>query len=85
MNKIPQPSKFLLRFFRGFYRPEYVDDIEGDLLERFEKRKGEGKSASRLFLLDVLKLFRPGLAKPFFKTQKLNYYDRYKNYFKIAR
>ena len=55
------PPKYPLRFFRWFCHPDYVDDIEGDLLERFEKRINDKKSARWLFTLDVLKLFRPSL------------------------
>lgn len=56
-----------------------VDDIEGDLLERFEKRadlKGQ-QVANRLFIKDVLLLFRPGIIRSFKGYQKLNYYDMF--------
>lgn len=69
-----QPPKFPLRFFRWFCHPEYVEDIEGDLLERFEKRPSKWK-----FTLDVLKLIRPSLIKPAIGGQKLNYYGMLKH------
>ena len=31
------PPNWILSFFRRFCNPNYVEDIEGDLLERFEK------------------------------------------------
>ncbi|MEM6845174.1 MAG: permease prefix domain 2-containing transporter, partial [Bacteroidota bacterium] len=34
----PPPPEFLLRFFRWYCHPDYAEDIEGDLLERFERR-----------------------------------------------
>ena len=30
------PPKLLLAFFRWFCHPDFVEDIEGDLLERYE-------------------------------------------------
>lgn len=58
-----------------------VEDIEGDLVERFElrlERKG-AKKAKWLLAKDVLQLFRPGIIKTFKGTQKLNYYDMFKH------
>ena len=78
------PPKLMLRFFRWFCRPDYVEDIEGDLLERFEKRNQEGKAATRLLVLDVLRLFRPSIIKKLSGTQKLNNYGMFKNYFKVS-
>ncbi|MEO1253612.1 MAG: ABC transporter permease [Bacteroidota bacterium] len=81
MNKIP--PKYPLYFFRWFCHQDYVEDIEGDLLERFEKRTNENKASKWLFTIDVLKLFRPSLIKPA-SGGKLNYYDMLKNHIKIA-
>ncbi|MEQ9402074.1 MAG: FtsX-like permease family protein [Cyclobacteriaceae bacterium] len=77
MNKVP--PEYPLRFFRWFCNPDYVEDIEGDLLERFEKRKEEGKSARWLFISDVFRLFRPGIIKNFEGAQQLNYYGMFKH------
>ena len=77
MNK--RPPKYPLRFFRWFCNPEYVDDIQGDLMEQFEK------NPSRIrFTVEVLKLLRPSLIKPASGGEKLNYYGMLKNNFKIA-
>lgn len=85
MNK-STPPKHLLHFFRWFCRPDYVEDIEGDLLERFERRlHNEGiKKARREFGKDVLRLFRPGIIRSFKPTQPLNHTAMYKSHFKIA-
>lgn len=77
MNK--RPPIWSLRFFRWYCNPDYVEDIEGDLLERFEKRTTEHKAARWLFVLDVLKLFRPGIIKSVFDGQRLNYYGMFKH------
>ena len=82
MNKTP--PKYPLRFFRWFCHPDYVEDIEGDLLERFEKRTNENKSAKWLFALDVLKLMRPSLIKPATGGQKFNNYGMFKSMIKMA-
>ncbi|WP_436514344.1 ABC transporter permease [Ekhidna sp. To15] len=82
MNK--RPPKYPLRFFRWFCNPDYVEDIEGDLLERFEKRTNQNKSARWLFTLDILKLFRPGIIRNFEGTQKLNNYGMFKSMIKMA-
>ncbi len=82
MNK--RPPKYPLRFFRWFCNPDYVEDIEGDLLERFEKRTNENSAAKWLLTLDVLRLFRPGIIKNFGGTQKLNNYGMLKHYLIIS-
>ncbi|MEM6843099.1 MAG: ABC transporter permease [Bacteroidota bacterium] len=85
MNK-PSPPKFLLRFFRWYCHPDYAEDIEGDLLERFERRlEKEGSKKARWgFTRDVVKLFRPGIIRPFYRTQSLNHMAMFQNYFKIG-
>lgn len=61
-----QPPRWSLRFFRWFCHPDFREDIEGDLLERFEKRCEQlgVARARRRFSRDVLTLFRPNLIKP---------------------
>jgi hypothetical protein len=53
----------MLAFFRWFCRPDCREDIEGDLLERFYKRKQLSgfRKANWLFIKDVLLLLRPGI------------------------
>ena len=73
-----------LRFFRWFCDPDCVEDIEGDLLERFEKRKENGAPAKWLYTTDVLRLFRPGIIRNFEGTKKLNHYGMLKHNLKIG-
>ncbi len=82
----PQPSRWPLKFFRWFCHPDYREDIEGDLLERFERRLAEGgiRKAQWEFSKDVLRLFRLGLIRPFKPTPSLNYQSMFRNHFKIA-
>ena len=57
------PPEWMLSFLRWFCKPGYLEDIEGDLEELFVKRcelYGRSK-AIRLYMLDVVKLFRPGI------------------------
>lgn len=68
------PPKYPLFFFRWFCHPDYVEDIEGDLLERFEKRPSKWR-----FTWEVMKLFRPSLMKPASSRKNLNYYDMFKH------
>lgn len=59
------PPKWMLRFFRWFCHPAYVEDIEGDLHERFAlliEEMGLRKARVR-FVIEVLLLFRPGLIR----------------------
>ena len=82
-----RPPKLALRFFRWFCIPELVEDIEGDLIERFKLRatKRGQQAAKRLFIRDVFQLFRPGIIRSFTGTQKLNSQGMAKNNFIIAK
>ncbi|WP_462254087.1 ABC transporter permease [Ekhidna sp.] len=75
MNK--QPPKYPLRFFRWFCNPEFAEDIEGDLLERFEQRQSKV-----FFTIEVIKLLRPGIIKNFEGSTNLNYYGMFKHHLK---
>lgn len=77
-----EPSKWALRSFRWFCHPECREDIEGDLLERFEKRSEDRgiRKARWLFIKDVIQLLRPGIIKSISGTQKFNNMGMFKNY-----
>ncbi|MEQ9378253.1 MAG: ABC transporter permease [Imperialibacter sp.] len=81
-----QPPKLPLKFFRWFCHPDYREDIEGDLVERFEKRVEENgdKKAKWLFALEVVRLFRPGIVKSIEGSSRMNQYGMFKNYFKVS-
>ena len=80
------PPKYLIHFFRWYCHPDFVEDLEGDLVERFEKCVEERglRRAKRGISKDVIKLFRPGIIKPFNGGYQLSNYDMFNNYFNIA-
>ncbi len=86
MNKKHQPPKLAHRFFQWYCHPDYLEDLEGDLVERFERRTSvKGLKAARWgFIKEVLQLFRPEIIKPPGGVQQLNHYGMFKNYFKIT-
>ncbi|MEO1100012.1 MAG: permease prefix domain 2-containing transporter, partial [Bacteroidota bacterium] len=78
--------KLPLRFFRWYCHPDYIEDLEGDLWERFERKIEEKNTASAKwrFTKDVIKLFRPGIIRPLEGYNKLNNYGMLKNYITIG-
>jgi putative ABC transport system permease protein len=64
-NQKIQPPKRSLHFFRWFCRPELVEDIEGDLVEKFHRNVEETgiKKAKNTFTWQVILLLRPGLIR----------------------
>jgi len=69
MNEIKNTNipKWALCFFRWFCHPDFAEDIEGDLQERFDRncQKHGQTTARRKFIWEVISLFRPGLIKTF--------------------
>ncbi|MEO1260636.1 MAG: ABC transporter permease [Bacteroidota bacterium] len=60
-----QPPKFALRFLRWFCREDFIDEIEGDLIELFEKKFDDApRKAKWRFSWQVLLHFRPDFIKP---------------------
>ncbi|MEQ9404898.1 MAG: FtsX-like permease family protein [Cyclobacteriaceae bacterium] len=82
----PETPKWSLRLLKLIIRPEYLEEIHGDIeevymdnLEQFSLRK-----ARRLFFLDVLKLIRPSLLKKSKLLLKINFIAMTLNNLKIA-
>lgn len=86
MKASGSPPKFFLRFFQWYCDPKMVGYIEGDLMQVYGRRlKTSGKKkADWKFMIDVLLLFRPGIIKPIELFKRVNTYDMYQSYFKIA-
>ncbi len=80
------PPNRILSFFRWFCRPEYLEDLEGDLRERFSRRSEEQgiHHAKRHFTLDVLRLVRPGLIRSFPMRIEITNKAMFKNYLKTG-
>ncbi|WP_200977871.1 ABC transporter permease [Echinicola sp. 20G] len=80
------PPKNFVRFLRWFCNPELHPFIEGDLFELYNERVKElgKKNADRKFVIDVIRLFRPGIIRGFEDFNPFGQLDMYKNYFIIA-
>lgn len=74
-----KPSRIALTFFNWYCHPEFREEIEGDLMERFSiysLKYGHNK-ANRLFIKEVLFLFRPSIVGNIYQltntdTMKIN-------------
>lgn len=58
-----KPSQIALAFFKWYCHPDYREEIEGDLMERFNiySEKYGYIKANRLFIKEVVFLFRPSI------------------------
>src|SRR5690606_795149 len=67
------PPKRALQFLRWFCREDYLEEIEGDLTEIFERQyeTSPGK-AKRKFTWSVLRYFRPEFIKSFRSYNPVN-------------
>jgi putative ABC transport system permease protein len=83
--KRSEPPRFILRFLKWFCKPEYHTDIEGDLLEFYERRVADaGRTRANLRLFkDVLFLFRPGIIQSAIH-QPITNNGMIKNYFTMG-
>ena len=78
------PPKYALRFLRWFCREDYIEEIEGDLIELFEKKhEVDPKKANRQFWWHVIRHFRPDFLRVFKTYSPINT-GMYKNYLKVA-
>jgi putative ABC transport system permease protein len=70
----PQPPHNAVKFLRWFCREDYIEEIEGDLTEVFEKQYGQSPDkAKRKFVWSVVKYFRPEFIKSFSSFYNLNH------------
>lgn len=79
------PPQWALKFFRWFCREDYIEEIEGDLLEVFEKQSMSSpfKAKARLSW-SVLKYFRPGFIKSFRNPYSIHSLAMLSHHFKIS-
>jgi putative ABC transport system permease protein len=83
-NESNRPPKAFLRFLRWFCREDYLEEIEGDLTEVFEKQFEQfPRKAKWKFAWSVIKYFRPEFMKSF-RNHQPNAYGMYKSYFTIG-
>ncbi|MGK7390151.1 MAG: ABC transporter permease [Candidatus Cyclobacteriaceae bacterium M2_1C_046] len=81
--KRTEPPRIILRFLEWFCKPEYHADIEGDLLELYDRRVEDlGRSRANLLLFkDVLLLFRPGITRSITNYKLTTHNGMIKSYF----
>ena len=66
MNKHPTPPKHAHRFLRWFCRDDYLEEIEGNMVELFEKDcENSPTRARQKFIWQVLRHFRPAFIRSF--------------------
>ena len=77
---------FPLRLLKWLCKPEYHSDIEGDLIELYDRRVAKfGKRKAKILLLkDVLFLLRPGIIRPLELNENLNTSAMFRSYFKVG-
>jgi putative ABC transport system permease protein len=81
----PQPPKRALQFLRWFCREDYLEEFEGDLIELFEQHfETSPKKARRKFFWGVMRSFRPGFMKGFYKVNYSITTAMFKNNLKVA-
>ena len=70
MNTLPhhRPPSWPVRFLRWVIKPDYLEEIEGDMEEVFQEflEAYTPKKAKRLYVFETLKLLRLSLLKPLF-------------------
>jgi len=81
----PHPPTWPLRFLRWFCRKDFLEEIEGDLMEiYFSNYKQSPAKARRQFTWGVIKHFRPEFMKSIQFQSHYNFTGMIKNYLKIA-
>lgn len=87
MNDPKTPPKFPLRFLRWFCREDFIDEIEGNLLEIFEKENETNPTkARRRLIVNIIRHFRPEYLKIFHSREKTSSFlpAMIINYIKLA-
>lgn len=81
----PHPPKYSLRFFRWFCREDYLEEVEGDMLEIFEEEFLDSPTrANWKFRWTVLRYFRPRFIKALHRKNHSNSTVMFKNNVKVA-
>ncbi len=82
----PQPPRLASRFLRWYCKPSLYEDLQGDLLEYFERnvnRRGVAY-AKLIYVVDVLKFFRSYTVQKPQIFKRMNQFDMFRNYFKTS-
>ena len=79
------PPKKAMAFLRWFCREDYLEEIEGDLTEVFNKQyENAPRKANWKFVWSVIRYFRPEFIKSFKMDYQRNSYGMFKSYFTIG-
>ncbi|MEM7548520.1 MAG: FtsX-like permease family protein [Bacteroidota bacterium] len=82
---IPNPPQIALKFLRWFCREDYVEEVEGDLIEVYEHQYEKShKKAKVKFCWSVLRYFRPEFIKSFKTNQSLSSIAMFRSNLKIT-
>ncbi len=84
MRKFHRPPKWMNRFLEWYCSAEVIDEIQGDLLEQYQKNVAQkGIFMARLkFTIDVVRFFRPSSLKKSGAGMSIFVFAR--NYIKVA-
>ena len=81
----PSPPHRALKFLRWFCREDYIDEIEGDLIELYEHQHEESPAKAQCkFFWNVVRHFRPAYIKSFKVFSPQNTTAMFNNYAKIT-
>ena len=82
---LPEPPKWAVQFLRWYCKPGFLEEIEGDIYELFDRRlEAEGLKKARLkFNWDVLRFFRWSNIKRS-NSNKMNQLGLFRNYLKLG-
>ena len=79
------PPRKALAFLRWFCREDYLEEIEGDLIEVFGSEVEDSpRKAKWKFSWSVIKYFRPGFIRSFSNSNQFSPMGMYKSYLKIG-
>jgi putative ABC transport system permease protein len=80
------PPRIALRFLSWFCPEHLYEEIEGDLMQRFNKEVKElgEKKAGRRLVWNAIRFLRPGIIFRNKRTKSLSSYYMLANYFKVA-
>lgn len=82
-----QPPKWADRFLRWYCHPQFLEEIEGDIYELFDRRvvHQSPKAAKVKFIWDVFRFFRwSNIKKSNSKYNRMNEFMLFKNYLKLG-
>ncbi len=80
-----KPPKYGIKFLRWFCREDFLDEIEGDLIELYARQKESNTTKAKWqFCWQVLRHFRPDFIRKDLLFPKIIYYTMIKYNLKIA-